>query len=65
VTITGTNLAGATEVDFGGVAVGFVVNSDSSITAVSPARGAGTVDVTVTTDGGTSAASASDQFTYT
>jgi large repetitive protein len=64
VTITGAGFSGATEVDFGGVAAGFVVNSDSSITAVSPAGSAGTVDVTVLTIGGTSAASASDQFTY-
>jgi hypothetical protein len=33
-------------------------------TATSPAASAGTVDVTVTTLGGTSAATASDQFTY-
>jgi hypothetical protein len=64
VTITGAGFTGATEVDFGGIAAGFVVNSDTSITAVSPAASAGTVDVTVTTFGGTSAASATDQFTY-
>jgi hypothetical protein len=64
VTITGAGFTGATEVDFGGIAAGFVVNSDTSITAVSPAPSAGTVDVTVTTFGGTSAASATDQFTY-
>jgi hypothetical protein len=39
------------------------VDSDTSITAIAPA-GSGTVDVTVTTDGGTSAVSADDQFTY-
>jgi hypothetical protein len=65
VTITGTNLADASEVDFGGVPASFTVNGDGSITAVSPAGGAGAVDVTVTSDGGTSAAGAGDQFTYT
>jgi hypothetical protein len=39
------------------------VNSETSITAVSPA-GAGTVDVTVTTPGGTSETSAPDKFSY-
>jgi len=38
--------------------------SATSITATSPARAAGAVDVTVTTPGGTSATSASDTFTY-
>ncbi|MET4170850.1 hypothetical protein ABIB99_001932 [Bradyrhizobium sp. LA6.1] len=65
VTITGTALSGATAVKFGATnATSFTVNSATSITAVSPA-GAGTVDVTVTTPGGTSATSASDQFSYT
>ena len=64
VTITGTGFTGATEVDFGGVATAFVVNSDTSITAISPAASAGTVDVTVATLAGTSAASVADQFTY-
>ena len=64
VTITGTGFTGATAVKFGANnATGFTVNSATSITATSPA-GAGTVDVTVTTAGGTSAASAADQFTY-
>src|SRR5262249_54789711 len=36
VTITGSNLSGATRVDFGGVPAAFTVNSDSSIIAVSP-----------------------------
>ncbi len=39
------------------------MNSATSITATSPA-GAGTVDVTVTTAGGTSAISAGDKFTF-
>jgi hypothetical protein len=65
VTITGTNLTGATAVMFGTVAAtSFTVNSDTSITAVAPAESAGTVDVTVTTPGGTSATSSADQYTY-
>ncbi len=65
VTITGTNFSGATAVRFGGNAAGsFSVNSATQITATSPA-GSGTVDVTVTTPGGTSATSSADQFTYT
>src|SRR5947209_1898779 len=56
VTITGMNLANATAVKFGGVnATSFIVNSDTSISAVSPAHSPGTVDVTVTTFAGTSA----------
>ncbi|NOU48613.1 MAG: hypothetical protein HOO86_16350, partial [Bacteroidales bacterium] len=65
VTITGTNLTGATAVSFGGTAAtGYTVNSATQITATSPAKSAGTVDITITTAGGTSATSASDQFTY-
>ncbi|GAT61626.1 leucine-rich repeat protein [Paludibacter jiangxiensis] len=65
VTITGTNLTGATAVKFGSTnAASFTVNSDTQITATSPARSAGAVDITVTTAGGTSATSSADQFTY-
>ena len=65
VTITGTNLTGATAVSFGSTsAASFTVNTATSITAVDPAQGAGTIDVTVTTPGGTSGASAADRFTY-
>ena len=64
VTITGSNLTGATAVGFGSVEASDVaVGSESEITATSPA-GSGTVDVTVTTPGGTSAASPDGQFTY-
>jgi hypothetical protein len=53
VAITGTNLAGATAVAFGGVpAYGFTVNSASSITA-SPALAARSGAITVTTPDGT------------
>jgi hypothetical protein len=65
VTINGTNLSGATAVSFGSVAATDVEVVDASqVTCVSPAQGAGPVDVTVTTSGGTSATSANDQFTY-
>ncbi|HTA13187.1 MAG TPA: IPT/TIG domain-containing protein [Solirubrobacteraceae bacterium] len=64
-TITGANLEGASAVRFGSSAAeSFTVNSAKSITAVSPA-GAGTVDVTVTTAGGTSATVKGDEFQYT
>jgi len=55
VTLNGTNLATATQVTFGGVAVGFTVVSDTQITATVPAGAAGAVPVSVTTMGGTSA----------
>ncbi len=65
VTIDGRNLSGASAVAFGGVpAAGFTANPDGSITAVSPTHVGGTVDVTVTTAGGTSAVSGADGFTY-
>jgi hypothetical protein len=65
VIITGTNLTGATAVTFGGVAAtSFTVTSGTKITAVDPMGTAGVANVLVTTPGGTSAASASDQFTY-
>jgi alpha-tubulin suppressor-like RCC1 family protein len=64
VTITGTNLTGTSAVKFGSTnAASFKVNSDTSLTAVSPA-GTGAVDVTVTTPSGTSATSPGDRFTY-
>jgi hypothetical protein len=64
VTITGTNFSGVKEVRFGGTtAASFKVESATSITALSPAR-KGSVDVTVTTLGGTSATSSEDRFEY-
>ncbi|MBS0582880.1 MAG: IPT/TIG domain-containing protein, partial [Proteobacteria bacterium] len=63
VTITGANLAGITAVKFGATnAASFTVNSATQVTATAPAGSAGTVDVTVTTAGGTSATSAADQY---
>jgi hypothetical protein len=64
VKITGAHLSGATAVKFGPKpASGFQVNSDTQITATSPA-GSGTVDVTVTTPGGASATGPADRFSY-
>ena len=66
VTVTGTNLTGATAVDFGTGHPGTSISgvTATSLTVTSPA-GTGTVDVTVTTPNGTSAVNApSDQFTY-
>lgn len=45
-------------------ATGFAVNSDTQITAMSPAESAATVDVTVTTPLGTSSTSSADQFSF-
>ncbi|MFJ1709444.1 IPT/TIG domain-containing protein [Kitasatospora sp. NPDC088346] len=53
VTITGTNLGGATAVKFGTKSATITANTATSVTAVSPS-GTGTVGVTVTTPGGTS-----------
>ncbi len=64
VTVTGSNLFGATGVSFGGTpATSVVVNSASSVSATAPA-GSGTVDVTVTTPFGTSAPGAAGRFSY-
>jgi hypothetical protein len=65
VTITGTDLLGATAVTFGGVAASFTPVSNTSIIATAPgSTSTGTVDVTVTTYAGTSAVVAGDHFTY-
>ena len=65
VTVSGTNLTGASEVDFGGLAAStFTVNSATSITTTAP-PGSGTVDITVVAAGGTSPTNANDQFVYT
>ncbi len=64
VTIIGTNLAGATAVDFGVIEVTkFVSDTGSQIILSSPA-GTGTVPVTVMTASGTSAISSADLFSY-
>ena len=65
-TITGTNFITGATVSFGGTAAtGVSVVSPTSITATSPATlTAGTVDVDVTTSGGTSSNTVADDFTY-
>jgi hypothetical protein len=65
VTISGTGFEGATSVKFGGVAAKFTQSSSTSITATAPAESAGSVDVTVTTAGGTSAVTLKDVYKYT
>lgn len=66
VTITGTNLANATEVDFGSAKVtSFTTDTANSITLKTPPGAAGTVDVRVFTAGGGSAVNApADRFTF-
>ncbi|MGA2620421.1 MAG: IPT/TIG domain-containing protein, partial [Thermoguttaceae bacterium] len=64
VTISGTNLAGATAVHFGKVLAKIKSTADTQIVVTSPAGKSGPVDVTVTTPGGTSVPSALYQFTY-
>ena len=61
VTVTGTDLDMVTAVSFGGVPASFTVDSDTQITVTTPA-GTGTVDVAVTTHGGT--ATTVGAFTY-
>ena len=64
VIITGTNFFVVTAVDFGSSpAASFTVNNPGQITATSP-PGTGTVDITVTAGGGTSATNAADRFSY-
>jgi hypothetical protein len=62
ITITGTNLTGATAVSIGGAAAAsYVVDSDTQISAV-VADGASTGNISVTTPGGT--ATSSSSFTF-
>src|SRR3984893_14724051 len=64
VTIKGTHLNGATAVKFGPNAATVKSDTPTEITATSPAGSLGTVHVTVTTPGGTSAETAADEYTY-
>ena len=66
VTITGTAFYGVTGVTFGGTAATSVVAvSDTSITCVTPAHGAGTNLQTIVTNGaGSSPDTANDDFTF-
>ncbi|WP_281660333.1 putative Ig domain-containing protein [Microvirgula aerodenitrificans] len=63
VTLTGTNLTGATAVSFGGSAASsFTVNNATTITATTPAHAAGAVNVVATTSNGT--ATLTNGYTY-
>lgn len=65
VTVTGTNLTGATAVRFGQIASPHItVNSSTSITATTPSHKPAAVDVTVVASGATSATSSADTFTF-
>lgn len=66
VTVTGRNFTGATSVSWGGASVAFTVVNDTMITLTAPAGSAGrTIDIVVTTDGGSSPVTSADRFTYT
>ena len=69
VLISGTNLAGATAVDFGSTPAAAIFPmyfgaAGTQIWALAPAGAAGAVDVTVSTAGGISQTSSADQFSY-
>ena len=67
VTITGTGFVNVKSVKFGANAWlgGSINGSGTTITASVPPGSAGTVDVTVVNDAGTSPVNASDRYTYT
>ena len=67
VTVTGTALyyTGGTVVKFGTTPGTIMSHTATSITVKSPPHAAGTVDVIVTTPGGSSATSLADRFRYT
>lgn len=62
VTLTGTNLADATAVTFGGLAATIDTNTPTALYVAAPAHAAGSVDVVVTTAGGS--ATLISGFTY-
>jgi hypothetical protein len=63
VTLTGTNFVNVTSVTIGGTEVdSFTVVDEEHITTVTPAHAAGSVDVTVTAEGGTG--TGTNLFTY-
>lgn len=66
VTITGTGFTSSgMTVKFGTVTAVFTYIDATTVVAVAPAQSAGTVDVTVTTPGGTSPNTTADDYTYT
>jgi trimeric autotransporter adhesin len=65
VTVTGSGFNGATAVNFGTAATSnLTVADDTKLTVISPPGVVGTVDVTVTTPVGMSAATPADRYTY-
>ncbi len=64
VTIEGVYLYGTIGVTFGGIPAAGGVNPDGSLWVISPPESPGTVHVVVTTDGGSSAQVAADEYTY-
>ncbi|MGO9457374.1 MAG: IPT/TIG domain-containing protein [Acidimicrobiales bacterium] len=65
VTITGTGFTGATIVKFATLtAQSFTVRSSTQLLAYAPAHAAGTVRVSVTTPGGTTASTSADLYKY-
>jgi alpha-tubulin suppressor-like RCC1 family protein len=64
ITITGSNLSGATAVTIGSAPVSFTANSETSITAMLPALPAQILDVSVRTPEGYSAFTAADRYAY-
>ncbi len=64
--ITGADFTGVTAVDFGSVpATSFSVQSDSEMSATSPAGSPGIVAIVLVGPAGTSASNRTDKFTYT
>lgn len=64
IVITGSGFSGATAVDFGTLPAAFIVNSDTTITAVNPAHAPQVVPVIVTTPSGISPVNENTYFTY-
>jgi hypothetical protein len=64
VVVTGSNLSGATAVHFGASGAHIDKRVSANEIKVTSPKGAGTVDVTVTTAGGTSVKTAADHYTY-
>jgi alpha-tubulin suppressor-like RCC1 family protein len=65
VTITGTSFTSVTEVKFGSLpASSYTVTSSTTITAITPAEPAGVVQVSVSTEFGTTASTANDLYKF-
>jgi streptogramin lyase len=63
-TITGTGFTSATQVRFGTTTAPFTVVNDTTITATTPAHGAGLVNVLVATGNGTSTSGQPDWYSF-